>query len=50
MGIGLLGYGPSDWDSGRDMLRQFIAALTVVDRSHRLEISVLLPPGAPALL
>ena len=50
MGIGLLGCRPADWDSGRDVLRQFIAALTLVDRSHRLEISVLLPPGAPALM
>jgi len=47
MKIGLLGFGLVDWGGGRDMLRQFMAALTAVERSHRLEIAVLLPDTTP---
>lgn len=47
MKIGLLGFGLVDWGGGRDMLRQFMAALQVVQASHRLEITVLLPDNTP---
>ena len=43
MKIGWLGFGLAHWGGGRDMLRQSIAALKVVERSHGFEITVLLP-------
>jgi len=47
MKIGLLGLGLVDWGGGKDMLRQFLAALTTVARSRGLEITVLLPDSTP---
>jgi glycosyltransferase involved in cell wall biosynthesis len=47
MKLGLLGFGLVEWGGGKDMLRQFMAALAAVQKSRALDVTVLLPDATP---